>query len=169
MIRIRRVPDDLTPANAAAIAQVQTILRAQFPEARPIESAGIPELLRNPFKRRMRTMLYVAEDAEDRVKGFALFMHAPDLNFVFLDYIATGSGRGGQGIGGALYERIRDAAVALDAVGIFLEAMPDEPHLCRDPATRPIRPDRGYSRRDNHRPVTEPVPFQDQSDLSEEV
>jgi acetoin utilization deacetylase AcuC-like enzyme/GNAT superfamily N-acetyltransferase len=142
MIRIRRVPDDLTPANAAAIAQVQTILRAQFPEARPIESAGIPELLRNPFKRRMRTMLYVAEDAEDRVKGFALFMHAPDLNFVFLDYIATGSGRGGQGIGGALYERIRDAAVALDAVGIFLEAMPDEPHLCHDPATLKQNADR---------------------------
>jgi acetoin utilization deacetylase AcuC-like enzyme/GNAT superfamily N-acetyltransferase len=142
MIRIRRVPDDLTPANAAAIAQVQAILRAQFPEARPIESAGIPELLRNPFKRRMRTMLYVAEDAEDRVKGFALFMHAPDLNFVFLDYIATGSGRGGQGIGGALYERIRDAAVALDAVGIFLEAMPDEPHLCHDPATLKQNADR---------------------------
>jgi acetoin utilization deacetylase AcuC-like enzyme len=90
----------------------------------------------------MRTMLYVAEDAEDRVKGFALFMHAPDLNFVFLDYIATGSGRGGQGIGGALYERIRDAAVALDAVGIFLEAMPDEPHLCRDPATLKQNADR---------------------------
>ena len=58
MIRIRRVPDDLTPANAAAIAQVQTILRAQFPEARPIESAGIPELLRKKF-----------ESARDRFRG----------------------------------------------------------------------------------------------------
>ncbi len=133
MIRIRRVPDDLTAANAAAIAQVQSILRARFPTARPIESAGIPELLRNPFKRRLRTLLHVAEDAEDRVKGFALLMHAPDLHFVFLDYIATGSGRGGQGIGSALYERVREAAAALDAVGIFLEALPDDPALCRDP------------------------------------
>ena len=31
MIRIRRVPDDLAAANAAAVAQVQTILREQFP------------------------------------------------------------------------------------------------------------------------------------------
>ena len=133
MIRIRQVPDDLTAANAAAIAQVQAILRAQFPTARPIESAGIPELLRNPFKKRLRTLLFVAEDAEGRVKGFALVMHAPDLNFLFLDYIATGSGRGGQGIGGALYERVRETAAALDVVGIFLEAMPDDPELCRDP------------------------------------
>jgi acetoin utilization deacetylase AcuC-like enzyme len=133
MIRIRRVPDDLTAANAAAIAQVQAILRAQFPTARPAESAGIPELLRNPFKKRLRTILFVAEDAEDRVKGFALVMHAPDLNFLFLDYIATGSGRGGGGIGSALYERVREAAAALDVVGIFLEAMPDDPDLCPDP------------------------------------
>jgi acetoin utilization deacetylase AcuC-like enzyme len=134
MIRIRRVPDDLTPANAAAIAQVQGILRAQFPLARPTESAGIPELMRNPFKKRLRTMLFVAEDAEDRVKGFALIMHAPDLNFVFLDYVATQSGRSGQGVGAALYERVRESAVELQAVGIFFECLPDDPELCRDPA-----------------------------------
>ncbi|MGH6928641.1 MAG: GNAT family N-acetyltransferase, partial [Dongiaceae bacterium] len=142
MIRIRRVPDDLTPANAAAIAQVQGILRAQFPLARPIESAGIPELLRNPFKKRLRTMLFVAEDAEDRVKGFALIMHAPDLNFVFLDYIATQAGRSGQGVGGALYERARESAVELQAVGIFFECLPDDPELCRDPAVLKQNADR---------------------------
>ena len=31
MFRIRRVYDDITPANQDAIAQVQIILRSQFP------------------------------------------------------------------------------------------------------------------------------------------
>ena len=31
MFRIRRVYDDITPANQEAIAEIQDILRAQFP------------------------------------------------------------------------------------------------------------------------------------------
>ena len=133
MIRIRRVPDDLAAANAAAVAQVQAILREQFPTAGAIESAGIPELLRNPFKKKLRTLLFVAEDGEDQVKGFALVMYAPDLNFIYLDYLATQLGRGGHGIGAALYERVREEAAALDCVGIFIECLPDNPALCSDP------------------------------------
>jgi GNAT superfamily N-acetyltransferase len=133
MIRIRRVPDDLASANAAALAQVQAILREQFPAARPIESAGIPELLRNPFKKRLRTLLFVAEDGEDQVKGFALVMYATDLNFIYLDYLATQLGRGGHGIGAALYERVREEGAALACVGIFIECLPDNPALCTDP------------------------------------
>src|SRR5215475_14239272 len=134
MIRIRRVPDDLAAANAAAVAQVQTILREQFPAARPAESASIPEQLRNPFKKKLHTLLFVAEDGEEQVKGFALVMHAPDLNFIYLDYLATQAGRSGHGIGAALYERVREEAAALDAVGIFIECLPDNPVLCSDPA-----------------------------------
>ena len=132
MIRIRQVPDDVMPGNATAVAQVQTILRAQFPTARPNEAAGIPELLRNPLKKRLRTLLFVAEDADEHVKGFALAMHAPDLNFIYLDYLATQAGRGGQGIGTALYERVREEAAALDAIGIFIESLADNPALCTD-------------------------------------
>lgn len=133
MIRIRRVTDDPTRANATAVAQVQDILRAQFPHIRAADLDAIPELLRNPFKKRLRTLLFVAEGADDRVKGFALLMHAPDLNFVYLDYIATQPGRGGQGIGGALYERVREAAAGMGAVGVFFECLPDDPALCADP------------------------------------
>jgi len=133
MIRIRRVSDDPTQANAGAIAQVQAILRAQFPHIRAADVDNVPEQLRNPFKKRLRTLLFVAEGADDRVKGFALLMHAPDLNFVYLDYIATQPGRGGQGIGGALYERVREAAAGMGAVGIFFECLPDDPALCPDP------------------------------------
>ena len=133
MIRIRPVPDDTAAANAAAVAQVQTILRMQFPTATPNEAAGIPELLRNPLKKRLRTQLFVAEDGEEHVKGFALVMHVPDLNFIYLDYLATQPGRGGHGVGAALYERVREEAAVLDVVGIFIECLPDNPVLCSDP------------------------------------
>jgi acetoin utilization deacetylase AcuC-like enzyme/GNAT superfamily N-acetyltransferase len=134
MLRIRRVPDDLTPTNAAAVAQAQAILREQFPLARESEFAGMPDQLRDPFKKRLQTLMFVAEDAEDRVKGVAFLMHAPDLHFVYLDYLAARPGRSGSGIGGALYERVRETAAELDAVGVFLECLPDDPALCRDPA-----------------------------------
>ena len=54
----------------------------------------------------------------------------------------------------------------------FVDIADLEQFICRDPATRPIRNgDRAYTgRRDGYqRSAAEPVPFQDQEDLSEEV
>src|SRR5690606_26892841 len=59
-------------------------------------------------------------------------LHDAALRFCYLDFISAAQGRTGGGIGGALYERARDEALALDTVGIFLEALPDDPALCRD-------------------------------------
>ncbi len=134
MFRIRRVHDDLTAANAAAITQAQAILREQFPGARESDFAGIPEQFRDPFKKKLRALLFVAEGADDRVKGAALTLYAPDLHFVYLDYLATQAGRSGRGIGGALYARVREAAADMGAIGLFLEALADDPALCREPA-----------------------------------
>ncbi len=38
----------------------------------------------------------------------------------------------GGGIGGALYERVREEALAAGVLGIFMECLPDDPALCRD-------------------------------------
>ncbi len=53
----------------------------------------------------------------------------------------------------------------------FIDLADLEQFICRDPATRPVRNDRAYAgRRDGYqRPAAEPVPFQEQDDLSEEV
>ncbi|MCP5153108.1 MAG: GNAT family N-acetyltransferase [Ectothiorhodospiraceae bacterium] len=136
MFRIRPVLDDGTPANAATIGQVQAILRAQFPEIEAREVAELPAKLRDPLKLRFRPILLVAEDAADRVRGFALLLHAPDLRFCFLDWIASAPGKAGGGVGGALYERVREEALALDVVGLFYECLPDDPALSPNPATR---------------------------------
>ncbi|MEE4313492.1 MAG: GNAT family N-acetyltransferase, partial [Desulfofustis sp.] len=135
MFLIRRVHDGLRPVNQSAITQAQQILKDQFPLLSQRDVEKIPELLRNPMKQGFRSILYVVEDLRQKVLGFALLSHEPDLNFCFLDYIATARHTGGGGIGGALYEHVREEALLMQVVGIFFECLPDDPALCTDPIT----------------------------------
>lgn len=134
MFRIRRVYDDSIPIDRDAVSQVQTILRSQFSGLPESDVRKLPQTLRNPLKYRFRSILFVADDTRARVKGFALLLHAPDLGFCYLDFISIDPGLHGGGVGGALYERVRDESKVLKAVGLFFESLPDEPRLCRDPA-----------------------------------
>ncbi len=133
MFGIRRIYDDLLPINRAAVQNVQQILRAQFPELAEKDIAKLPEQLRNPLKYRFRSILYVAEALRGQTLGFALLLHDPELRFCYLDYISAAKKMTGRGIGGALYERLREEALALGTLGIFFESLPDDPKLCRDP------------------------------------
>ncbi len=134
MIRIRRIYDDVLPVNRDTIRQVQEILRTRFSEVSEAEIAGLGEKLRNPFKQRFRSILFVAENLRHRVMGFAMLLHEPDIGFCYLDWIATARERTAGGVGGALYERIRQEAVALGAKGLFFECLPDDAALCPDKA-----------------------------------
>ncbi len=136
MFRIRRVYDYVTPANRETISQAQGILRTQFPGLSQRDIAKLPKQLRNPLKYRFRSILFVAEDHKERVKGFALLFHEPVLHFCYLDYISTAERRMGRGIGGALYERVREEAFSLNAIGLFFECLPDTPKLSPDPEMR---------------------------------
>jgi len=133
MFRIRRIFDDTTPTNIEALKQVRTILREQFPALDESDIEKIPDLLRNPLKHRFRAILYVVEDHRATVNGFALVSHDSQLRFFYLDYISAAAQATGGGIGGALYERLREEALLLDCRGIFFECLPDDPVLCRDP------------------------------------
>jgi acetoin utilization deacetylase AcuC-like enzyme/GNAT superfamily N-acetyltransferase len=133
MFRIRSIHDDSVPANREAIAQVQGILRNQFGQVPEEAVSKLPEQLRNPLKYRFRTILFVAEGFRGTIAGFALLMHDPELDFCYLDFISAASHRMGRGIGSSLYERIREEALFLKAVGLFFESLPDDPALCKDP------------------------------------
>jgi GNAT superfamily N-acetyltransferase len=133
MYRIRRVFDDTTPFDSKQIEQVQRIMKAQFPDITAADIRSLPEKLRNPFKERFRTLLFVAERGRGQVEGFALVSVEPKLRFCYLDYIsAASSAKTGRGIGGSLYERVREEARALGYIGVFFEVLPDEPEMCRD-------------------------------------
>jgi acetoin utilization deacetylase AcuC-like enzyme/ribosomal protein S18 acetylase RimI-like enzyme len=134
MLRIRRIYDNVLPVNKSTLNQVQEILRSRFTGVAEEEVALIGEKLRNPFKQRFRTILFVAESIKSKVRGFAMLLHEPELHFAYLDWIATASGRAGGGIGGALYDRIRREATALNVAGLFFECLPDDADDCQEPA-----------------------------------
>ena len=134
MFSIRRMYDCNLTRDREVLGQVQGILRAQFPLLSDDEVNSIPDKLLNPMKHRFRTVLFVAEDGRGTVKGFALLLHAPDLEFSYLDFISAAERRTGGGIGSALYETVRREARDLGALGVFCECLPDDPALCSDPA-----------------------------------
>ncbi|MDQ2696150.1 MAG: histone deacetylase family protein [Pseudomonadota bacterium] len=136
MFRIRKIHDDTTAANRDAITQVQDILRRQFQGIPEADIARLAEQLHNPVRFRFRTILFVAEGARHQVRGFALLLHAADVGFCYLEYISVAPGAGDRGIGGALYERVREEAADLGAHGLFFESLPDDPALSRDPEIR---------------------------------
>ena len=134
MLRIRRIYDNVLPVNKGTLNQVQEILRSRFSQVPEAEIALIGQKLKNPFKQRFRAILFVAESIKAKVSGFAMLLHEPELQFTYLDWIATASGRTGGGLGGALYDRVRREANALKVAGLFFECLPDDAAACPDPA-----------------------------------
>jgi acetoin utilization deacetylase AcuC-like enzyme/GNAT superfamily N-acetyltransferase len=133
MLRIRRILDDHSPANARAVAQAQRLMAERFADMPAEQVSGLPRLLADPLRSGFNAILLVAEDGAERVKGFALLLHAPDLRFVYLDLIATASGRLGGGVGGALYDRARHEARARGGDGLWLECLTDDPRFAGTP------------------------------------
>lgn len=133
MFRIRRVLDADLPFDRKVISSVQAILRDQFAGLREQEIAALPEKLSRAAKGRFRYMLYVADDFMGRVHGFAVVSREPTLRLWYLDYLAAGTQLTGQGIGGALYERLRVDAKASEAIGLLFECAPDIPEEIDDP------------------------------------
>ncbi len=126
MFRIRPIHDDLHPQNREALAEVEKILRLQFPGLDEDEIGAVRAQLLNPFAKRFKTILYVAEDARGALLGFAVLMHDPVADFSYLDFIAADRGLTSRGIGGALYQRVREEAFELGKNGLFFECAPDE-------------------------------------------
>jgi len=135
MLRIRKISNPHLEVNIRAMKQIKEITAAQFPDIKPEKIDEISVQLNDPLKYKYQASIFVAKDSKSNVKGFALFLYMPDLNFCYLDYIAASPGKTSGGVGGALYERVREEAEALKAIGIFFECLPDEPKLCRDTAT----------------------------------
>ena len=133
MFRIRTITSDLYPRDKNAIDQVKKILISRFSAVPQEEFDKIPEQLKNPLKYKFSIRLFVVENFNGLVQGFAILYYAPDVNFCFLEYIATRKGIVSGGIGGALYQKAREVAKELQAIGLFFECLPDSLQLCDDP------------------------------------
>ncbi len=128
---IRRIHDHKNQVNVTALQQGKVILLSQFPYMNEQEA---DELLLSigdtPQVKDFHYLVLVAEDRNKQVLGVAIASYFHDHNFVFLDYIATRQHRISGGIGGALYQRLREEATSLSSVGIFFDCLPDEQELC---------------------------------------
>jgi acetoin utilization deacetylase AcuC-like enzyme len=132
MFRIRRIYDDTLQRDKEILTRVRDILKEQFPLISDKDAGLLSSQLKNPMKHRFRSILFVAEDQAGSLRGFAVLMHAPDHNFGYLDFISTTGKRTGGGIGGALYQRVRDEAISLNMEGVFFECLPDDEKICKD-------------------------------------
>lgn len=133
MFRIRRIFDDVHPANQHAIARIREILATRFHEVNGAKIDKIPEMLKNPFKYQFRSMIYVAESLGRKVQSFALLSHDPELGFCYLDFLSAAPDVRGRGVGGLLYKQIQEESLSLGVIGLFFECLPDDPELCKDP------------------------------------
>lgn len=135
MIRIRKITNPYHEANIRKIRAVKEILREQFQAISEDKIAEFETQFVNPLSKKYQTAVFVAEDIHETVRAFAALLYMPDLQFCYLDYIAASPDSSSSGLGSALYERIREEAISLDAIGIFFECLPDDPALCRNPLT----------------------------------
>jgi acetoin utilization deacetylase AcuC-like enzyme len=132
IFKIRKISDSFLPSNKHAIEQVFSIMRIHFPSVKEEKINELLEQMKNPLKYKFSSSLFVAEDGRSNVKGFAVMFYMPDKNFCFLDYIAVKPGRISSGVGGAIYERLREEAQMLKSIGIFMECLPDDEILCKN-------------------------------------
>jgi acetoin utilization deacetylase AcuC-like enzyme/GNAT superfamily N-acetyltransferase len=122
--------------EARRLSEVQRIYRSYFGAGNAAYADTIPDLLRRQAERGHRTIIITAEDPRGHVLAFALALHFSDINVTLLDYIVVDPVVRQRGIGGALYEALREYLGRLGTRGLYLEARPDDPALEPDPARR---------------------------------
>ena len=117
-------------------AEVQRIFRSYFGEAYADYADKIPDLLRRQAELGHRTVLITAEESGGQVLAFALALHYADINSTLLDFIVADPAVRQRGVGGALYEALREYLSRLESHGLYLEVRPDDPELEPDTVRR---------------------------------
>ena len=132
MISIRRIYSTATPGDRDAIVQVQQLFRKVFTEI-PERADLIADQLDNPFKYGYVTIALVAYGKGRSISGFALVNHFPEINSSFLDFLATDPNIRSGGIGGAVYEAVREHLQHIGSLALYVEVLPDDAETVRDP------------------------------------
>jgi acetoin utilization deacetylase AcuC-like enzyme/GNAT superfamily N-acetyltransferase len=136
MIRFGRIFDQATGVERRKIREVQAIFRQVFTGVSGYADR-IPELVASRGALPFDVVLLTAEDERDRVLGFALVHVYPTIHYAYLDYIATDPAARRRGLGGALYEALREHLGGKGVRGLFMDVPPDDPAMVRDPARLP--------------------------------
>ena len=132
MIRFRRIFDFESDLDRRQLAEIRDLFQEQFPhEAGAIDR--IERVLKKRTKLDFEPLLLVAEDQSHRVTGMTFTYYFSAVRFGYLQYIASHPGRSSRGIGGALYEALRELLTHKSARGLLLDVPPDQKEKLRDP------------------------------------
>jgi acetoin utilization deacetylase AcuC-like enzyme len=132
MLRIRKISNPYLASDKLAMEHIKSMISVQFPDLWKAKIDMLDEQMVNPLKFKYHTTLFVAENIHETILGFAVIKFMPDHKFCFLDLIATSPGKTSSGVGGVLYQRVREEAEAFGAIGLFFECLPDDPELCEN-------------------------------------
>jgi acetoin utilization deacetylase AcuC-like enzyme/ribosomal protein S18 acetylase RimI-like enzyme len=132
MFRISHVLGGHREHDRRYIAEVHELLTRSFPDLAK-EPDYITRKLVDQAARGVPAVLLIAHGPGDHVEGFALADYFESIGFAYLDFIVTRAERRGRGLGGALYEALREDMTARGARGLFLEVPTDDPLQVTDP------------------------------------
>ena len=132
MFRISHVLGTHREHDRRCIAEVQALLVAAFPDIAE-QPDYVERKLSAQTTRTYPTILLAAHGPGDRVMGFALADHFEWVGYAYLDFIVTQAEQRGRGLGGALYEALRQDLMARGARGLFLEVPTDDPKQVANP------------------------------------
>ena len=133
MFRISHVIGTHSDPDRRCLAQIQALFEAAFPDLAG-DPDYIPRKLVDQTARGYPCILLAAHGPGDQVFGFALADVYESIGYAYLDFIVTAAEQRGRGLGGALFEALREELTARGALGLFLEVPTDDPHQVADAA-----------------------------------
>ena len=126
MFRISHVIGAHGDHDLRRLAEIQKLFEAAFPDLAD-DPDYIPRKLVDQTARGYPCILLAAHGPGERVVGFALADFFETIGYGYLDFIVTEAGQRGRGLGGGLYEALREEMLARGALGLFLEVPTDDP------------------------------------------
>src|SRR4051794_25223359 len=126
MFRISYVLGVYREHDRRYLAEIEALFYKAFPDLAG-DTDYIPRKLAQQSTRGYPAILLAAHGAGDRVVGFALADYFESIGLAYLDFIVTNEERRGRGLGGALYEALREDLIARGAKGLFFEVPTDDP------------------------------------------
>ncbi len=133
MFRISHILGTHRDHDRRTIIEIQELLVAAFPDLAD-DPDYVVRKVAGQTTRVYPTILLGAHGPGDAVLGFALADHFEWLGYAYLDFIVTKADQRGRGLGGALYEALRQDLMARGAKGLFLEVPTDDPKQVKSAA-----------------------------------
>src|SRR5690606_16959395 len=116
--------------------EARELFQAAFPEE-PEAIDKIERMIVDRARLDFLPVMLISVDAKQNVTGMTFTYYFPEIQFGYLQYIASDPKRPARGLGGALYESLRELLQHKGARGLLLDVPPVEPDKVDNPKRLP--------------------------------